>query len=175
MTEALVTATPEQLSNRRLVYETFVTAMRRVSVGRSDAHRVRGHTPEAGQFNVNDFFYFQLRAGEIEDIREAPRVRDEVLASRRPLIVIDRQDADADGYVYSYAMAYPEDLKPNGFINGIVQELTPQGWPPNEPILYQAGVRNVDGVRYPAGYRLIEEPFSMPDLASIYNAVAAGL
>lgn len=51
---------PEQLSNRRLMYETFVTALRRVSVGMSDAHYVRGTTQHGNPFKISDYFYYEV-------------------------------------------------------------------------------------------------------------------
>lgn len=165
------TAYPEQLSNNRLVYETCVTALRRVTVGHLDAHYVRGSTPEAGDFVMNDYLYFELSAGAVTNLlTEGYEAREAILDTRRPLITIDYGDK-SDGSRHSYAMLYPEDLRPNGYLKEtLFQEIIPSDWPANEPLIYRMrSGQGQDG--WQVEHRLITEPFSEPALAAIYDEV----
>lgn len=165
---------PEQLSNRRFMYEAFVTALRRVSIRDGDKHYIKGNTLDGGPFQIDDYFHPEL----IDEDIAAPSERgmeacDRILDSRRTVITISGQNPDTNGLRRSYFMVYPEDLKSRGnLISGLVHSQLPTDWPPNEPFILQS---IYEGRSLTPQYRIIEEPFQEPDLAAIYAAVAANL
>lgn len=156
----------ERLSNRRLMYEAFVTAMRRVNAGHTDAHYIHGQTSDGTDFRISDYFYFESVQGRVGNLQAGREAQDHILESRRPII-------DVDVARHSYVMIYPEDLHPNSdFLGSTLRGLLPPNWPPNEPFVYGIS-RSGDGGL--PSYYVIDEPFDEPQLASIYEQLTTNL
>lgn len=164
--------TPEQLSNRRLLYEAFVHALRRPGTYITDAHQVIGETEHSGGFTISDYLAISLTGsgGQVSE-----EVTTQFLDQRRPCISIRTSTPDSEGYTVGYTLVYPEDVSEDDFLLApTLQVLVPEDWPPNEPFIYET--RRQSGLHStPIQYRPISEPFQETRLAEIYSAAVATL
>lgn len=172
MTGEAIRTLPEELSNRRLMYETFVTALRQTSDAHTDAHRVYGNTNVTGSFIIDDYLYFDV-CSKADRMRPNNEVRSEILENRRPLISISFASPDEDSVTHGYLMAYPEDIREGGGLVGSqLLEALPEDWPANEPFIVGSHEDNNAGT---TRYDAVLEPFNEQWLRAAYDGVPAAM